>query len=286
MRIHQWSKNLILFVPLIATTEPANYVDLTAAAFAFFAFSFCSSSSYLLNDIFDIENDKSHPRKRNRAFAASLLSTFNGKVVASILALLGITMSTSLSMNFSICLIIYLILTSFYSIVLKKIVLIDCMTLTFLYTLRLVAGAIAFEIFLSFWLLAFSIFFFLSLAFLKRYSEIQNFIIENGNQILKGRGYETSDSILVLNLGTISGFSSLIILSFYINGESVTNLYQIPEIIWISLIILLFWISWVWLKAHRGELHDDPVIFALKDKVSITCGFLLILSFVLASSEL
>ena len=103
---------------------------------------------------------------------------------------------------------------------------------------------------------------------------------------MKGRGYETSDSSLVLNFGTISGFSSLIILSFYINGESVTNLYQIPEIIWISLIILLFWICWVWMKAHRGELHDDPVIFALKDKVSITCGFLLILSFVLATSEL
>jgi 4-hydroxybenzoate polyprenyltransferase len=154
---------------------------------------------------------------------------------------------------------------------LKRLVLIDCLTLAILYTLRIVAGTTVVSMPLSFWLLAFSFFLFLSLAFVKRYAELEVQLL-NGKQKTHGRGYYTSDASLVQILGITSAYAAVMVLALYINSDVVVKLYRTPELIWGAVPILLFWISWMWMQAHRGKMHDDPLIFAVKDKTSLLAG--------------
>jgi 4-hydroxybenzoate polyprenyltransferase len=165
-------------------------------------------------------------------------------------------------------LIFYFALTCAYSWVLKRLVLIDCLTLALLYTLRIIAGAAAVGHGLSFWLLAFSVFLFLSLAFVKRYAELEVQLL-SGKEKIHGRGYHIADASLIQTMGIVAGYSSVLVLALYLNSDTVLKLYAAPELIWGAVPVMLFWVSWMWMQAHRGKMHDDPLVFAVKDRASL-----------------
>lgn len=278
LRIQQWLKNLLLFAPVLAAhrfTEPGMLLLLIMA---FFSFSLSASGTYVINDLLDLESDRLHPRKRNRPFAAGLIPIPLGLMVSPLLIAAGIFLASQTNAGFLLCLVCYLVLTCCYSWFLKRFVLLDCLTLAVLYTLRIVAGAAAVGMSLSFWLLAFSVFLFLSLAFVKRYAELEVQLLE-GREKAHGRGYLTSDASLLQNLGISAGYAAALVLSLYLNSEQVLLLYATPEFVWGAVLILLYWISWMWMQAHRGRMHDDPLVFAIKDRVSLLAGaaFLLFL---------
>jgi len=268
LRVHQWLKNFLLFVPLLAAHQFGNIQALSSLIIAFLSFSLCASSVYITNDLFDLESDRSHPRKRFRPFASAKLPISYGLAAAAVLIGVSITLSTIVGSDFLMVLLLYLVLTLAYSLFLKRLVLVDCFMLATLYTVRIIAGAAAVSVSLSFWLLAFSIFIFLSLALIKRYAEL---IVQSqkGKTDIHGRGYLVSDASLLQILGVSSGYISTLVIALYLRSEDVVSLYSQPLAIWFLIPILLFWISWVWLKSSRGEMHDDPIVFAVKDKTSI-----------------
>lgn len=271
LRIHQWMKNLLLFVPLLAAHQITNTDAWLVLIMAFFSFSLCASSVYIVNDLLDLESDRQHPRKCNRPFAAGLVPASVGAALAPLLLLGSLALAQHVGGRFLSWLLFYFVLTCAYSWGLKRLMLMDCLTLAILYTLRIVAGAAAISMGLSFWLLAFSVFLFLSLAFVKRYAELEIQLL-SGKQKTHGRGYYTSDAPLLQTMGMASGYAAVLVLAFYLNSDAVIKLYQTPEVIWGAVPIILFWISWMWIKAHRGEMHDDPLVFAVKDKASLLAG--------------
>lgn len=271
LRVHQWLKNALLFVPLFAAHRVADGEAWLALLLAFFAFSLCASSVYIANDLLDLESDRQHPRKCKRPFAAGAVPVWHGVLLAPVLLAVSLLVAAQVSSAFLAWLIAYFALTCLYSIKLKQLALIDCLTLAMLYTLRIVAGAAAVDMALSFWLLAFSVFLFMSLAFVKRFAELQVQLL-HGKHKAHGRGYLTDDAPLVQMLGVAAGFSSVLVLALYLNSEDVLRLYKNPHWVWGNVPVLLFWISWVWLRAHRGKMHDDPLIFAVKDKASLLAG--------------
>lgn len=279
-RLHHWIKNLLLFVPLLAAHQFGNIHSLNSLLIAFFSFSFCASSVYISNDLLDLDNDRKHPHKRYRPFASAVVPIQYGVVLIPIFAILSLVLGLSVGSGFTIWLISYFILTTAYSLYLKQFVLIDCLTLAGLYTLRIIAGTAAVSGTLSFWLLAFSAFIFLSLAFVKRYAELQ-LQDRTGNIDSYGRGYNIKDAPLVQSFGVTAGYAAVLVLALYLNGETVIKLYTQPELIWFAVPLVLFWVSWIWIKAHRGEMHDDPIVFALKDRISqisaicLSCLFLM-----------
>jgi len=189
--------------------------------------------------------------------------------------------------DFLVVLLLYLLITVVYSLVLKRVVLVDCLTLAILFTIRIIAGAAAASLSLSFWLLAFSVFIFLSLALVKRYAELIVVQLQAGESgIAHGRGYVVSDASLLQALGVSSGYISVLVVALYLRSEDVVSLYAQPMVIWSALPIILFWVSWVWLKAARGEMHDDPIVFAVKDKVSLLVAALTSVVFVYATTGL
>jgi len=281
-RVHQWLKNVLLFVPLLAAHQIGNIQSLSTLILAFISFSLCASAVYMTNDLLDLESDRRHPRKRNRPFAAATLPIAAGAVIAPLFAITSLALGALVGSAFLAWLIVYFGLTTAYSLALKRIALVDCLTLAALYTLRIIAGAAAVSVILSFWLLAFSVFIFLSLAFVKRYAELQ-VQAQAGNGHAHGRGYAVSDAPLVQTLGIAAGYSAVLVLALYLHSETVTALYAQPVLIWFAVPLLLFWISWVWLKAHRGEMHDDPIVFAIKDKASLVVAGLTAAAFVIAT---
>ena len=241
---------------------------LVPTVIAFFAFGLCASSVYVLNDLVDIKNDRVHPRKRNRPFAAGSLSPVAG-IVVSIGCLVGaFALGLAASAAFAAWLGVYLVVALLYTFLLKRKILVDALALSALYTLRVVAGGAAAGLWPGFWLLALSLFLFLSLAFVKRYSELE-VILRRGRQSANGRDYLISDLPLIETLGIVSGFAAVIVMALYINGESIERLYPHQAIVWLTVPILLYWISRMWVKAHRGEMHDDPVVFAMTDRLSV-----------------
>jgi len=273
LRVHQWLKNILLFVPLFASHHFSDVGIWQALALAFLSFSLCASSVYIANDLTDLESDRQHPRKSKRPFAAGALPVWKGVIAAPLLLLASLAIGTFVGNKFLIALAIYFLVTCAYSWGLKRLMLVDCLTLAVLYTMRIVAGAAASGLELSFWLLAFSGFLFLSLAFVKRYAELQLQLLR-GKHKAHGRAYVTSDASLIQVLGVNSGFAAVVVLALYFNNENVLSLYHTPELAWVGVPIMLFWISWVWIRAHRGEMHDDPVIFAVKDRASLIAGAL------------
>lgn len=271
LRVHQWMKNLLLFVPIFAAHQFVNPEKWQALILAFFSFSLCASAVYIANDLLDLESDRQHPRKCNRPFASGLVPAWMGVVLAPLLLLVSLALARQVGGTFLSWLVFYFVLTCAYSWGLKRIILVDCLTLAMLYTLRIVAGAAAASMVLSFWLLAFSVFLFLSLAFVKRYAELAVQLL-NGQQKAHGRGYYTSDAPLVQTLGITSGYAAVLVLALYLNSDAVVKLYRTPEFIWGAVPVMLFWISWMWMQAHRGEMHDDPLVFAVKDKASLLAG--------------
>ncbi len=283
LRVHQWLKNLLLFVPLLAAHQFGNFQSLATLTLAFISFSLCASSVYIINDLLDLESDRRHPRKKNRPFASAKLPISLGLVVA--LALIGssVTLGAVVGEEFLVILLLYLSLTVAYSMALKRLVLIDCLTLATLYTVRIIAGAVAVSVSLSFWLLAFSVFMFFSLALVKRYAELKVQILE-AKSFAHGRGYVVSDAPLLQTLGVTSGYISALVLALYVQSEDIVSLYAQPLAIWLVLPILLFWVSWVWLKAERGEMHDDPIVFAASDKASLVVTVLTVVVFIYAAT--
>lgn len=273
LRLHQWLKNILLFIPMIAAhqlTNPNNWMSLLIA---FFSFGLCASSIYITNDLLDLDSDRQHPRKKKRPFASGVVPVWIGVMLAPILLSISLVLATLTSTAFLKCIVFYFVLTSAYSLGLKRLILIDCLTLAILYIMRIIAGAAAINMELSFWLLAFSGFLFLSLAFIKRYAELE-ILLHKGKQKIHGRGYFTTDAPLIQTLGVSSGLASVVVLALYLNSEAVLKLYHTAEFIWGAVPILLFWISWMWMQAHRGNMHDDPLVFAVKDRTSVIAGIL------------
>lgn len=281
-RFHQYLKNLLVFVPFLAAQKFTDLSSLFSLAYGFLAFCLCASSVYITNDLIDLESDRKHPRKRFRPFASGNVPILYGVVLAPICLAISFMLAFMVNKLFIFWLAGYYILTTLYSLKLKQLILLDCLTLAALYTLRIIAGGAASSTPLSFWLLAFSIFLFLSLAYVKRYAELHMHLDKGSNTNLVGRGYNVEDEKIIQMFGISAGYTAVLILALYLNSDQVLHLYQTPQIIWFSIPIMLFWISWLWMKAHRGEMHDDPVVFAVKDKVSLLAGLAFIVTFIMA----
>jgi 4-hydroxybenzoate polyprenyltransferase len=271
LRVHQWAKNALIFVPLAAAHRLGDMHTLVAGLVAFAAFSLCASSVYLLNDMLDLEADRQHPRKCLRPFAAGTLSLKFGLAVAPTLLLISLGLALTLPLKFLAVLGAYYAVTLAYSFGLKKLVMIDVLTLAGLYTVRIVAGAAATGIPLSFWLLLFAIFIFLSLAIVKRYAELLA-MRKQGQLKASGRGYQVEDLALLQSLGSSSGYISILVLALYVNSPDIAVLYGHPKVVWMLCPVMLYWVSRVWMQTHRGHMHDDPLVFALKDRISLLTG--------------
>jgi 4-hydroxybenzoate polyprenyltransferase len=271
IRVHQWAKNTLIFLPLLLAHHIQRPVVL-AAVVAFVCFSLCASATYIVNDLLDIEADRQHPRKRKRTFASGDLSVSAGIAISAVfLAASFIGAVLFLPHTFLSWLILYLVTTLAYSLALKRIVILDVVVLSALYTLRMLAGAAATVTFISPWLAAFAIFIFLSLAMVKRFSELQN-VRSAGAQLSNGRGYLLNDIEQIRSFGTSSAFASVVVLSVYIGQPDVLSLYHHHTRMWLMPPLLILWLCRVWLLASRGELDEDPVVFALTDPMSILMG--------------
>ena len=267
LRPRHWLKNILVFVPLCAAHR-VNEIDLLRKALLIFvAFCCFASSGYLLNDLLDLSADRRHPQKQFRRFAAGDLPLSYALVMIPVLSALGCVLGRLLSPLCLEVLLLYYALTVIYSLYAKKIVLLDVILLAGLYTIRIVAGSAAVGIWPSYWLLAFSMFLFLSLALVKRYGELVIMRSLEGQQA-KARGYELKDGELLAAMGTASGYLAVLVLAFYISSATARVLYGRRELIWFLCPVLLYWISRVWLIAHRGRMHDDPLVFATKDPTS------------------
>jgi 4-hydroxybenzoate polyprenyltransferase len=229
----------------------------------------------------DLEADRAHAHKSKRPFAAGDLSLATGLVLAPALLLCAVLIAAFLPGKFQLALASYYVLTAAYSFTLKRILLIDAVALAGLYTLRIIAGAGAVSVPLSFWLLLFSIFLFLSLAFVKRYAELDALRRQQRLQAV-GRGYRVEDLAVLQSFGTASGYLSVLVLALYINSPDIQPLYHRPKAIWMLCVLMLYWISRVWMTAHRGGMHDDPVVYALRDRVSLGLGVVAALTVAIA----
>lgn len=285
VRPHQWTKNLLLFVPLIASHSFDEPVNLARALVAFGLFSLVASGVYVLNDLVDVAQDRHHERKRHRPFAAGDLPLWSGWLLwPALLVVAVVGASLLMSPMFLLVLACYFALTLGYSLVLKKRAMWDVLALALLYLARLVAGAVAIEVEPSFWLLCFAMFFFLSLALVKRYNELRDDrSLPAVPAKVRGRGYFAADLPLVVSLGPAAGYVSALIVALYVYDDRTAGLYASPQFLWVTVPLLLFWVSRVWLIAHRGEMHDDPVVFALRDKTSYLVGAFVAGAFLLAT---
>jgi 4-hydroxybenzoate polyprenyltransferase len=270
MRPHQWLKNALVFVPMLAA-HAFTPAALWHSVLAFVAFSLIASSTYILNDLLDLNADRAHPRKRNRPLASGAVSLSQGTLLMPVLALAGIGAALVSGPALLGMLLLYTLVTSAYSFRLKRLVVIDVCTLAVLYTLRILAGSAATGIPSSMWLLAFSTFFFFSLAAVKRQAELVDGIAA-GRVKAHGRGYHVDDLAIVGNIAVSAGMVSVLVLALYANSDPVQALYRTPETLWGICLVLLFWNSRITILTQRGEMHDDPLVFAAHDKVSLACG--------------
>lgn len=273
MRPHQWSKNVLIAVPILTSHKLDDPRVLLGGAIAFVAFCLISSSTYLVNDLIDLEADRRHRTKRNRAFSSGTASLSRGVALAIVLCFCGFALGATVGFNFLAVLAAYYATTFCYSAFLKRIAILDVLVLAGLYTLRIFAGGAATNITVSLWLLAFSMFFFFSLALVKRYSELH---LELGRPEIQigGRGYRATDLPQVAMFGIASGFVAVLVLVLYVRSPEVTLLYRKPSLLLAICPLLLYWLSRVWMFAARGEMHEDPVVFALTDRVSYGLGIL------------
>ncbi len=270
IRPHQWSKNLLIFLPLLL----AHVIvpdRLLSALIAFFCFSFTASSAYIFNDMLDIEADRRHAHKSQRPFAAGDLSPFAGLGVIALFLLFAFLGARLLPVAFLGWLLVYLGTTLAYTWYLKRIALVDVLLLSGLYTLRLLAGSAATQSHISHWLAGFSVFLFFSLAIVKRFAELQN-LRTAGMPPRNGRGYFVSDTDQLRSFGTASAFAAVVVFAIYISGSDVTMLYRHEQLLWLIMPLMILWLCRVWLLASRGELNEDPLVFALTDPMSLLIG--------------
>lgn len=284
LRLHQWVKNALIFVPLLASHRFMEASLVWQGVMAFFAFGACASSVYLLNDLLDLPDDRQHPSKRNRPLAAGTFPIVHALLAFPALLLAGFGLAFwLLPAVFAAVLAGYYFLTLAYSLWLKRVVMLDVVTLAMLYTVRVIAGAAAMQLAATFWMLAFCMFIFLSLAFVKRYTELHDARQKGKSNKSAGRGYYPTDYELLASLGGASGYLSVLVLALYINDATSGALYHSAQWLWAACPLLLFWVSRVWLLAHRGQMHDDPIVFALRDQASRWIGLGFVAVFVLAA---
>jgi len=281
LRVHQWLKNLLLFVPLLAAHRVSDFGMLGHAGLAFLSFSLCASSVYLLNDLVDMPADRVHPRKCMRPLASGEMPIIHGVLLIPVLLIVAVLIALLLPSQFLLVLGVYYIFTLAYSMWFKRVVVLDVIILAGLYTMRVLAGAAAVTIVPSFWLLAFSMFIFLSLAMIKRFTELLEVSGEN-KQSDKVRGYYAEDMELLKSMGVASGYLGVLVLALYINSPGIAAHYANPQVIWLLCPLLLYWVSRTWLVATRNKMHDDPVVFAVKDKVSRLVVLVAVFLFLLA----
>ncbi|MHB1188806.1 UbiA family prenyltransferase [Thiobacillus sp.] len=267
IRPHQWLKNLLVFLPLLPIATSASPAMLGMALLAFAAFSLCASSVYLLNDLADLEADRAHPRKRKRPFASGSLPALSGLLLAPLLLVSAFALTLWMPWQFAAVLGIYWVSTTAYTFLLKRYALIDVVTLAGLYTLRVLGGAAAISVIPSFWILAFSMFIFFSLALAKRYAELHAMrtLDREGAQ---GRGYQVVDLSTVQLMGVASGYLAVLVMALYLNSPEILGRYPHVQLLWGVCPLLMLWVSRIWLKSARGEMTDDPLVFAVRDRMS------------------
>lgn len=281
IRVHQALKNVLIFLPLIAAHEFTNPALLTAAAGGFVSFSLMAFAVYLLNDTLDLAADRAHYRKSSRPLAAGWISPLSAVVVATLLAAGAIVLAILLGPGFLAILLVYAAMTTSYSFWLKRITLIDVVVLALLYMIRIVAGSVVTGIPLSFWFTAVTLFLFLSLALVKRYAEAHQARAKAG--AIPGRGYSGDDVHAILALGAAAGVAAVLLAAVYIESDAVALIYPAPTALWLVIPAAFYWVANLWLKAGRGEMHDDPLVFALRDRASLLAAAVIVLAFVAAS---
>ncbi len=283
IRVHQWAKNILVFLPMVGAHQ-FDLPALLAGLLAFVAFSLIASSVYVLNDLLDLSSDRRHARKKLRPFASGAIPIEHGMPMWLGLFAAGLFVGSLLGWGFLAVLLAYLVITTAYSFYLKQKVIVDICTLAGLYTIRIAAGAVAVGVPLSMWMLAFSLFLFFSLAAVKRHAELVHSNAA-GKQWTSGRGYSTDDLHIVSQMAISSGYVSVLVLALYINSSVVTRYYGFPELLWGVCPVLLYWISRMSMVASRGNMHDDPIVFAATDRISLGCLALMGL-FVIASTNM
>jgi 4-hydroxybenzoate polyprenyltransferase/phosphoserine phosphatase len=268
LRVHQWLKNLLVFVPVLAAHRIDSLETMLAAGWTFVAFCLVASAAYVLNDLLDLESDRRHVRKRARPFASGRVPVWHGAVALP--ALLGLALVVALRLPWGALAILacYCACTLAYSLRFKRQPVVDVMMLAGLYTLRVIGGSAATGIDPSFWLLAFCMFIFLSLAIVKRYSEL-SLTLKRNELVAAGRGYSVNDLPALMALGASSGMIAVLVLALYLNQADVAAINHEVRWLWLMPPLLLYWICRLWMKAHRGEVHDDPVVFAVSDWQSL-----------------
>jgi 4-hydroxybenzoate polyprenyltransferase/phosphoserine phosphatase len=282
LRLHQWAKNVLIFLPLFLSHVFTDPQKLRAGIIAFFSFSLSASAIYLVNDIFDIHADRRHPEKRLRPFARGTYAIPSGLLWSGALLIVSLSLAFFLSPLVALCIAGYVLTTCLYTLWLKKVPVVDVVLIGFFYTYRILVGAIATETMVSDWLLVFSAFFFLSLGIEKRYGELLRVASEPSSS-MHGRGYHKEDLPVVLGFGLNTAFLSLLVLAFYIRSAEVTKLYTHPFLLWGVVLLLLVWMMRLWLLAHRGIVRDDPLLFTLRDQKSRIL-FVLILGILIIAS--
>jgi 4-hydroxybenzoate polyprenyltransferase len=281
MRVQQWTKNLLIFVPAITAHQVFNADVFPRVFLGFFSFSVCASAGYLINDLLDLKGDRKHPAKRSRPLASGALSPRFGAALAALLALTSFGFGNLVTPRYVLFLCGYLVLTITYSLALKSMLLVDIFLLAFFYTFRILLGCEAAGAPVSFWLSAFSTFFFFSLAAMKRFIELR--LLANSDAAASGRrGYRAEDQAMLGAWGAASGCASIVVLALYIDSADVTRLYRHPAFLWPICLAMLFWLCRVWMLANRNELPYDPILFAIRDWRSYIVAALAALAFYLA----
>jgi 4-hydroxybenzoate polyprenyltransferase len=281
MRVQQWLKNLLIFVPA-ATAHRIFAAGVFPRVFlAFFSFSVCASAGYLVNDLLDLKSDRNHPAKRTRPFASGALSPAFGLALAALLFLTAAGFGNLVSPHYVWFLCGYLALTVAYSLVLKQLLVADIFLLAFFYTFRILLGGVAADVRVSFWLAAFSTFFFFSLAVMKRFIEVR-LLTNQASGASARRDYRAADLPMLGMWGAAAGCASVVVLALYINSEDVTRLYRHPAYLWPVCLAVLFWLCRAWMLANRDELPYDPIVFAVRDWRSYVIGAFVAAAFYLA----
>ncbi|SED62478.1 4-hydroxybenzoate polyprenyltransferase [Rhizobiales bacterium GAS191] len=269
IRVHQYAKNALIFIPLL-TAQKFQAASFLIALTAFIAFSLCASGVYILNDLVDLAADRCHPTKKNRPLAAGTIPPFEGIVAACLLLCSAVIIGATVSPMFLGVLVAYFALTSAYTFALKRKMLVDVIVLAMLYTIRVIGGAAAVDVPMSEWLLGFSMFIFTALALIKRYTEL-SVRLDGDLPDPSNRNYKIGDLPIVATLAAAAGFNAVTVFALYISSDTVHRLYRHPLLLWLICPILMYWIGRALMLAHRRMMHDDPIVFALKDWRSRVC---------------
>lgn len=280
LRPHQWTKNLLIFIPLLMSHRLADSTALIATILAFLSFCMVASGIYLLNDLFDLGYDRRHPYKQHRPLASGHMPVIHGLILAPILVGGGLAVGLYLSTDYALLILAYLLATTLYSAWLKSVAVADVLILASFYTLRLFAGSVVADILISSWLLIFSLFLFVSLASMKRYGEIMSLGLDH-EELIAGRSYGNRDLPFLQSFGVGCGLIAVLVFVFYVSSPDVDVLYPSADYLWFGTPVLLYWIMHMWREVYYDRMHEDPIIFVLSDRASLVSLLLMIIVFVI-----